>query len=96
MYVEKKISPRMHLDYTFRHRRPHRTLAEYKKESLTTERNVQTHAKLSRTKEGEERSRLHLHPGVRELKQGSDPHTGASICIEEKHLRLLESAAADL
>ena len=59
------------------------------------ERNVQTHAKLSRTKEGKERGRTALHPGMRELKQGSDPHIGA-IGTKEKHLRLLDNAAADL
>ena len=60
------------------------------------ERNVQTHAKLSRTKEGEEKSRTAPAPRGGGAEAGSDPHTGELFGTEEKHLRLLESAAAGL
>ena len=47
------ISPRIHQEYTFRHRSACRTPAESGQESLTSVKNIQTHAKLGRMKEPE-------------------------------------------
>ena len=46
------LSPRIHREYIFRHfRSACRTAAESRQECLTSEKNIQTHAKLGRMKE---------------------------------------------
>ena len=66
------LSPWRHQEYTFRHRRSCRTLAESGQGSLTTGKDyIYIHARLGRTKEGggkEEDEQLGLRPGTGELR----------------------------
>ena len=66
------LSPWRHQEYTFRHRRSCRTLAESGQGSLTTGKEyIYIHARLGRTKEGggkEEDEQLGLRPGTGELR----------------------------
>ena len=68
---------------TFSDRNACRTPAESGQESLTSVKNIQTHAKLGRMKEpaGETGVLVGLDMPLvgEELKQGSDPHIGAIV-----------------
>ena len=64
------LSPWMHQEYTFRHRRSFRTLAERGQGSLTTGKEyISTQNWVGPRKEGKkENEQLNLHPGMGELK----------------------------
>ena len=52
------LSPWIHQEYTFRYRSACRTPAESHQEYLTSGKNIQNHAKLCRTKELGEKTRV--------------------------------------
>ena len=77
------LSPRIHQEYIFRHRDTRRTPAESIQEYLTVVKNIKNHTKLVGTKELGVKTGVLLGLGlpsaVGELKQGSSPHTGATV-----------------
>ena len=87
------ISPRIHQEYTFRHRSACRTPAESGQESLTSVKNIQTHAKLSRMKELEGKTGVLVRTGPAlsgwgNYNTGLIPTLGQLSESEEKQLRL--------
>ena len=80
-------------EYTFRHRSACRTPAESGQESLTSVKNIQTHAKLSRMKELEGKTGVLVRTGPAlsgwgNYNTGLIPTLGQLSESEEKHLRL--------
>ena len=92
------LSPWMHQEYVFRHGRSLRTSAKPGQESLTTGKEYVDLCKTGcdEGRRGQRVSRTGPAPRGRGTEAGTIPTSGQLFGTEEKHLRLLESAAADL
>lgn len=90
----------VHQEYTLRCRRSLKTTLRVGRSPWTYVRNIQINAKLGRTKEGREKEESEQDwtctPRWGSWSRGQIPALGQLFGTEEKHLRLLESKAADL